>query len=212
MRVFLSIHSFKRSKEGQKKQRNKRDGWSISVHEILFPYPVITELELQDISVISDLLHKPESVFWHKHWPVFYFQQHFQEMIYKPVLPKGLWHYQWRLFKCKDCGAFTIVPAGWLRWWGIDVVEDAVSIFANAWNQLTEEKITHLPFSALQSLEICKKDNSHHQVHGHMKWCVSVIFSQPWIIIPVIMPLIFFPVFHPRWASKCFLIKGNLCL
>ncbi len=66
LRVFLLIHRFNCSKFAvylviRTKEREKGDGWSvsISIHEILFPYPVITELELQDISVTSDLLHKP---------------------------------------------------------------------------------------------------------------------------------------------------------
>lgn len=85
-----------------------------------------------------------------------------------------------------------------LGWWGVDVTEDVDAIFPNAWNQLTEgENYTFFLFCAAVHGDICKKDSIwSNPVHGHMKWCVSDIFSQSWIIIPVIMQEWWFEVFH----------------
>lgn len=63
----------------------------VPMHETMFPYPVITELELQDISVTSDLLQKPSSIFFGTSIGFsFTFNNTSQERIYKPELPKGL--------------------------------------------------------------------------------------------------------------------------
>lgn len=97
-------------------------------------------------------------------------------------------------------------PVRW--WWGGDVV----SIFTNAWNQLTEEKITHLSFSVLQCLEICKKGSTQLQLSSwsHEITCECHFFT--------VMghhscdhASNFFPVFHPCWASRFDHLKGKLC-
>lgn len=205
-----------------KRNRGKRDWWiDVSSYCLLlkfpwiksfFPYPVIT-LELQDIHVVSDLLHKQKSVFWHKHWHLSYFQQRFQKMIYRPELPKGLWHYSYDALKCKEC-IYVIVPTDWLRWLGIDAVENVASIFTNAWNQLTDERITCLSFSVLHCLELCREDSTQlpTMVTWNNVWASSFFHSHgssfPWSCHVITISSL-----SSHWATEPFFhIKGKLCL
>lgn len=112
-------------------------------------------------------------------------------------------------WKCKECEYLGSLPSGWFRWWGVDVVEDVVSIFTSAWNQLTKEKITHLSFSVLHFFEICREDCVQLQTssRSHEMMWASSFHSHGSSFLQLC--LAFFPIFSSLLGIST--SKGRLC-
>lgn len=108
--------------------------------------------------------------------------------------------------------AFIIGPADWLRWRGVDVVKDVVSIFSHAWNQLTEGEKNHtfVTFTHIFCVSVLGDiQRRQFMVTWNGVWASSFHShgsSFLWLCLS------FFPVFHLYWAPTFFPYKKGKLL